>query len=207
MRTPSCAPGAARGAAPVALAMAPLLLIPVPGATEPAEWTIDPEHFSIVFAVEHLGYQQQLGLFLDASGAFRYDPDTRELHSGRVEVRADSVFSDHDARDDHVRGDDFMDADDHPVVTFRATGFSPNGDDDSGTLSGDLTLLGETHPVELQVTLNKRGTYPFGHGRETLGLSAGTTIRRSRWGMDYGVAGDLVGDEVTLRFEFEAIRE
>ena len=68
-------------------------------------------------------------------------------------------------------------------------------------------MLGETHPVVLQVTINKQAKYPFGHRRETLGLSVHTTISRSLWGMDYGVADNLVGDEVTLRFEFEALRE
>lgn len=193
----------------IAVAMSLSSLLTGPAMAEPADWTIDPDHFSIAFAVEHLGYQQQLGMFLEASGAFRYDPETRELLSGRVQVGADSVFSNHDARDDHVRGADFLDADEHPTIIFEATAFSPADTalDGTGTLVGDLTLLGETRPVELQVTLNKRGTYPFAHRRETLGLSAETTIRRSRWGMDYGVADDLVGDEVRLRFELEAVRD
>jgi polyisoprenoid-binding protein YceI len=59
----------------------------------------------------------------------------------------------------------------------------------------------------MQVTLNKRERYPFGHRQETLGISASTTIQRSQWGMDYGVSNNLVGDAVDLRFEFEAIRQ
>lgn len=175
---------------------------------EPADWEIDAEHFSIVFDAEHIGYQQQIGMFLEASGSFRYDPETNELFSGRVEVQSDSVFSNHDDRDDHLRGGDFLAADDHPLVVFSATEFQPSSNDPmTGTLAGDLTLLGETHPVQLQVTLNKRERYPFGHRRETLGISASTTIQRSRWGMDYGVSNNLVGDSVGLRFEFEAIRQ
>jgi len=173
---------------------------------EPADWKIDPEHFSIAFEVEHIGYQHQIGLFRDAEGSFRYDPETRELSEGRVEVEAASVFTDHDKRDEHVRGDDFLDAEDHPNVVFEATAYTP-GEDNGGTLAGDLTLLGTTHPVELDVTINKRAKYPFGHGKETLGVSARTTISRSRWGMDYAVSNKLVGDEVALRFEFEAIRQ
>ena len=184
------------------------LLAPGAASAEPADWKIDPEHFSILYEVEHIGYQQQLGMFLEARGAFRFDPDTRELYSGRVAVEAASVFSNHDRRDRHVRSDDFLDAGAHPLIDFEVTAFAPDDPEaDTGTLSGALTLIGETHPVELRVTLNKRADYPFGHRRETLGLSATTTIQRSRWGMDYGVGGALVGDEVTLRFEFEAIRE
>lgn len=183
-------------------------LLASPARAEPADWEIDAEHFSIVFDVEHLGYQQQIGMFLEASGSFRYDPDTNELLSGRVEVQSDSVFSNLDDRDEHLRGDDFLAVDDHPMVVFSASNFMPNSNDPMrGTLAGSLTLLGETHPVKLQVTLNKRDRYPFGHRKETLGVSVSTTIQRSRWGMDYGVSGNLVGDDVGLRFELEAIRQ
>lgn len=173
---------------------------------ETAEWKIDPEHFSIAFDVEHVGYQQQIGLFRDARGRFQYDPDTRELTEGRIEIEAESVYTNHDDRDEHLRGDDFLDAQAHPRIVFEASEYTP-GDNGGGTLAGDLTLLGTTHPVELDVTINKRAEYPMGHGKETLGISARTTIERSRWGMDYGVSDDLVGDEVALRFEFEAIRQ
>lgn len=175
-------------------------------SAEPADWKIDPEHLSVAFDVEHIGYQHQIGMFLEAGGSFRYDPETRELASGRFEVAAASVFTAHEKRDEHVRNNDFLDVDSHPTIVFEATGYTP-GAGDGGTLAGNLTLLGQTHPVELDVTINKRAKYPFGHGKETLGVSARTTIQRSRWGMDYAVSNNLVGDEVALRFEFEAIRQ
>ena len=185
--------------------MAALTLAGTSAQAEPVDWEIDPEHFSIAFEIDHMGFQRQIGLFRDASGRFRFDPETEELVDGRVEIVAASVFTDHDERDGHVRGEDFLDAEDHPDIVFEATAFEPveNG---SGTLSGELTMLGKTHPVELQARINKRASYPFGHGKETLGISARTTIKRSRWGMDYAVSNNLVGDEVALRFEFEAIR-
>ena len=76
-----------------------------------------------------------------------------------------------------------------------------------GVLRGNLTMLDETHQVDLKVVVNKQAVYPFGHRKETLGISASAAILRSQWGMDYGVANNMVGDEVTLRFEFEAIRQ
>lgn len=174
---------------------------------EPADWQIDPEHFSIAFEAGHIGYQKQLGLFLEGSGSFRYDPETQILSSGRVEIQAGSIFTNLSARDNHLKGRDFLNARRNPVIVFEATDYTPGADGSGGTLTGGLTLLGETHPVELNVTINKRAEYPFGHRSETLGISAHTTITRSLWGMDYGVEGDLVGDEVTLRFEFEALRQ
>ena len=186
--------------------LAALTLAGTSAQAEPVDWEIDPEHFSIAFEIDHMGFQRQIGLFLDASGRFRFDPETEELVDGRVEVGAASVFTDHDERDGHVRGEDFLDAEDHPDIVFEATAFEP-AENGSGTLSGELTMLGKTHPVELQARINKRASYPFGHGKETLGISARTTIKRSRWGMDYAVSNNLVGDEVALRFEFEAIRQ
>lgn len=79
--------------------------------------------------------------------------------------------------------------------------------DNTGTVTGDLTLLGQTRPVDIDVTLNKAAEYPFGHEEYTLGISAETAIKRSDWGMTYGVDNGMVGDEVTLRFGFEAIKE
>ena len=90
---------------------APLLvryLIPVFAITatntnaEPADWEIDPEHFSIVFEAQHIGFQSQLGFFLEGTGSFNYDPESQELISGYVEIQAESIFTNHDDRDDFI---------------------------------------------------------------------------------------------------------
>ncbi|MFY0990022.1 YceI family protein [Halomonas sp. C05BenzN] len=181
-------------------------LATLPVAAEPHTYEIDPEHFSIGFLTEHVGYADLLGMFLEGSGEFVYDDETRELHSARVEISADSVFSNHEERDNHLRSNDFLDAGRYPTIVFEATGFEAHSDSE-GTLEGELTLLGETRPVTLDVTLNKAEVYPFGHEQYTLGLSARTTIARSDWGMTYGVDNGMVGDEVTLIFELEALRQ
>ena len=181
-----------------------------PAWAEPRSYTIDPDHFAIGFQIEHLGYADVIGMFLKGSGSFVYDEATRTLTSGRVVVAADSVFSNHKARDRHVRDSDFLDADSHPEIVFEATGFetvTENGGRLEGRLKGNLTLLGQTHPVTLEVALNKAATYPFGHRKHTLGISARTTLQRSQWGMSYGVNNGMVGDEVLLSFEFEAMRD
>ena len=87
----------------------------------------------------------------------------------------------------------------------EAVEFFPNENRDGGELHGNLILLGVAGPVVLDVTINKRAEYPFGHRKETLGVSAATILDRSQWGMTYGVANNMVGDLVNLRFEFEAI--
>jgi len=174
---------------------------------EPTNWQIDPEHFSVAFEAEHIGYQMQLGFFLEARGQFRFNSDTGELFSGRVEVEADSIFTNNEDRDDHLRGRDFLNSRRHPVVVFETNEFLSNEDWSEGKLHGDLTLLGVTLPIVLDISVNKQDKYPFGHRKETIGISASTVIERSKWGMDYGVSNDMVGDKVMLRFEFEAVQE
>ena len=125
---------------------------------EPHGYTIDPDHFAIGFQVDHIGYADVIGMFLKGSGSFVYDEATRTLTSGRVVVAADSVFSNHKARDRHVRDSDFLDAERHPEIVFEATGFEPVTERDGrieGRLSGNLTLLGQTRPVMLEASLNK----------------------------------------------------
>lgn len=178
----------------------------MPAQAEPEEFEIDENHFSVGFLVEHVGYADTLGQFLEAEGRFVYDEAANELHSGEVIVQADSVFTNHEERDEHLRADDFLDAASHETIRFEATEWRPDGER-RGTLAGELTLLGKTRPVTLDVTLNKSAEYPFGHGEYTLGVSARTTIERSQWGMNYAVENGLVGDEVELIFEFEAIRQ
>ncbi|MEL7132608.1 MAG: YceI family protein, partial [Pseudomonadota bacterium] len=108
-------------------------------------------------------------------------------------------------RDGHVRNKDFLHVTEHPEITFVASGGTPAGDA-NGSVTGDLTILGVTRPVTLDVTLNKVAAYPFGHKREVLGLSMSTTIQRSDFGMTYGVENGLVGDEVRINIETEAMK-
>ena len=199
-------PPLAAGFAALTLLLAQALA--VPARAEPREFVIDPDHFGISFSVRHIGYADTLGLFLKASGRFVYDESTRTLQEGRVVVDTASVFSNHTKRDKHLRDEDFLDVGAHPEAVFVAGGLTLD-ENGTGTLTGNLTLLGKTRPVELAVRLNKAADYPFplGLARYTLGISASTTLRRSDWGMDYAIANGLVGDEVHMRFEIEANRE
>ncbi|MFW5824399.1 MAG: YceI family protein [Marinobacter sp.] len=173
---------------------------------EPARYQIDEEHLSITFEVNHLGYASVIGMFLEGKGQFEYDEDANEVPSGKVVIQSASVFSNHEKRDEHLRKDDFLHSDRYPEITFEVTDFEATGER-TGNLTGDLTLLGETRPVTLDVTLNKAGEYPIGHEEYTLGISASTTIKRSDWGMTYALDPLMVGDDVHLRFEFEAIQD
>ena len=171
-------------ALPAALALSPAAM------AEPKTYVIDDEHFSIVFEIMHIGY----------------DEEARELSSGQLVFKSNSVYTNHEKRDDHVRGTDFLSSKKYPEITYTITDFETTGEN-TGKVTGDLEMLGQTRPVVLDVTLNKAAVYPFGHEEYTLGISASTTLKRSDWGMTYGLDPAMVDDEVTLRFGFEAIRE
>jgi len=170
-----------------------------------ARYELDPEHTTVFFLIDHIGYAKTLGLFTTVTGSFMYDADTRELGEVSVNIDAASVQSFNEARDNHVRKADFLDTAKHPAITFTATGGTA-ADDTSGTVTGDLTILGQSRPVTLDVTLNKSAAYPFGHKREVLGLSMTASIQRSDFGMTYGVDNGLVGDTVSIQIETEAMK-
>lgn len=170
-----------------------------------ARYELDPTHTAIYFKVDHIGYAKTLGVFTGLSGSFLYDDETQELKDVNVTILADSVNTFNEARDGHVRNKDFLHVSEHPEITFVASGGTPTSDT-NGTVTGDLTILGQTQPVTLTVQLNKVGAYPFGHKREVLGLSMNTSIKRSDFGMTYAVDNGLVGDEVAINIETEAMK-
>jgi polyisoprenoid-binding protein YceI len=189
-----------------ALAFPAALALSSGAVAEPKTFVVDDEHFSIVFEIMHIGYAPVMGMFREVEGEFVYDEEARELSSGQLVFKSDSVYTNHEKRDNHVRDTDFLNTDEYPEITFTVTDFETTGEN-TGKVTGDLEMLGQTNPVVLDVTLNKAAVYPFGHEEYTLGISASTTLKRSDWGMTYGLDQNMVGDEVTLRFGFEAIRE
>ena len=178
---------------------------------EPARYVIDPEHFSVGFLVEHVGYARTLGMFRKAEGAYTFDEATGELRDVQVAVDTASVFTNQEKRDEHLRGPDFLSSAEFQKMTFTARAAQRTGDR-SFEVAGELTLLGKTRPVTLQATWNRSGPYPFGGGLlgekpYVMGVSARGSFKRSEFGMTYGVAKGWVGDEIELIVEFEARRQ
>jgi len=204
---------AASRVAALALVTSTILMtgtVPVPGLVrsalaEPARWEIDPGNSSIGFSANHIGYKDVLGLFLEERGSFTYDEETRELSDLVFEVDAASVLTDNPARDRHLKSGDFLDAEAYPLIRFVMTEAVPQTET-TGSIKGDLTIRGITQPVEVDVTLNRIAPYPWG-SNYVLGVSASTVVRRSEFGSTYALEGGLVGDEIRLSFEVEAIRQ
>jgi polyisoprenoid-binding protein YceI len=175
-----------------------------PAQSEPATFVLDPEHTSITFFAQHLGFADVAGMFLEAEGSFTYDEEARELSDLRVVIKTDSVFTNHERRDQHLRSADFLNVEAFPEMIFEGRSAEPFTET-TGQVAGDLTLRGVTHPVALDVTLNKAGRYPFLDEHYAIGVDATATIKRSDHGMTYGA--EWVGDGIRIVLGLEAIRQ
>ena len=170
---------------------------------EAARYVLDKEHLSIAFLVEHIGFAKTLGLFKSAEGSFSFDEAGPAVSDISVSIDAASVFTNHKARDKHLRSKDFLAVSKHPKITFVGKSAEKSAPR-TGTVTGDLTIRGVTRPVVLDVTWNRTGAYPFGAKHTAIGISARTTVKRTEFGMNYAAANGWVGDAVEIIIEFEA---
>lgn len=180
---------------------AALALTPVVSA-HAETFVVDPEHSNIVFMINHLGYSNMIGQFQAFSGEFTFDQGAPEAADVSLTIQAASIDTDHAKRDKHLSGPDFLNASEFPTISFQSTEVSVTGDN-TGKLTGDLTMLGTSREVSLDVTFNKVAPHPLPQYDDilTAGFSARGTIKRSRWGVDAYVPA--VGDEMKLFIEIE----
>lgn len=169
-------------------------------------YTIDPYHTYPNFKVSHLGFSTMYGRFNKTSGKMMLDPGK----SGSVEIVIDAASVDTGmqdkgpyprARDDHLRSSDFLNAAEFPQLIYKSDKIAFNGD--QAAIEGNLTMLGVTKPVTLRVERWKCGVHPM-NKKEICGFDATGTLKRSDFGMAYGLPG--VGDELTLMIELEAVK-
>tara|TARA_B100000927_G_C16459560_1_gene467281 strand:+ start:259 stop:840 length:582 start_codon:yes stop_codon:yes gene_type:complete len=168
-------------------------------------YVIDDSHFSIGFLVEHAGYAKTLGLFKQIEGKYTYDQSLNLVKDLVMTINTDSVFTNHNKRDAHLRSPDFLDVEKFPTMTFMVDEYDLSKT--PGKLKGKFTLLGVTKDVVLDFNINKVAEYPFRVGLSkpiVMGVSARASLNRSDYGMSYGVDKNLVGDEIELIIEFEA---
>jgi polyisoprenoid-binding protein YceI len=184
-----------------------LILLPLTVWSSEEEYIIDKSHFSIGFLVEHVGYAKTLGMFRDIDGSYIHDVKNKKINDINIVINTDSVFTNDEKRDEHLKSPDFLHVDKYPEMVFKATDIKINNDET--IINGNLTLLGITRPLVLTGRINKIGKYPFGGIIKpyVMGISAKGTIKRSDHAMMYAIKDNLVGDEIELIIEFEARRQ
>ena len=189
------------------LALAVALVVTAAGhaadSTGKETFVIDPAHSQPMFEVRHLGFSVQRGMFAKATGRVEFD---RVAKQGSVDVVIDttSIRTNDQRLDVVLKGKDFFNVEKYPVMNFKSSRIAFETDQVVG-VAGELTLLGQTRPVALKVVNFACGTHPF-NKRPMCGAEATATIRRSDWGMTYGIP-DLAGDEVKITIPIEAYKD
>lgn len=165
-------------------------------------YTLDKPHTQIVFYADHLGFTRSIGKFTDYEGGFVFDSANPAQSSAEVTIKTASVELNDGKWNEHMKSADFLDVEKFPVMTFKSTDIKVLSDK-TADITGDLTLRGVTKPVTLHTTFNKEGKFPYGDMYKA-GFSADATIKRSDFGMTYGLPG--IADDVVIRIEVEGNR-
>ncbi|MGP1276555.1 MAG: YceI family protein [Caulobacterales bacterium] len=188
-----------------AASLAAFLTAPMLGGAalaEPVAYEFDRTHTAIRASWDHLGLSRQSIYFTDYEGVLLLDLEEPENSTVDVTFNLADGFwvgADQERFENHLESADLFNTAEHPTARFVATSFETE-DGQTGTMTGDLTLLGQTHPVSLNVTLNFSGPHPMSE-RQTAGFSASGTLVRSEWGLGY--AAPFVSDEIELSIETE----
>jgi polyisoprenoid-binding protein YceI len=166
---------------------------------EAGAYKLDPEHSTILFKVNHLGFSTYVGRFNTVEGALRFDAETPAESRLDVTIHTASADTPSGELNEVLRGRDWFDTERFPTARFESTAITVT-DKNTGTVTGNLTLRGVTKPVTLAVTF-RGGAYNLLTGAFTLGFQANGVLKRTEFGM--GSLVPAIGNEVTLEIHAE----
>ncbi len=184
------------------LLIASMLMMASSAKAEIEIYGFDKVHTQIIFFVSHLGFSISEGEFHDFDGTIEFNRHEPEKSKVEVVIQTSSIDMDDQKWDDHMKNEDFFNVEKFPTMTFKSTGVEVTGEK-TAKITGNLTILETTKPVVLDATFINAGKHPFGE-KYAAGFSATTKIKRSDFGMNYGLPN--IGDDVDIRIEVEAIR-
>jgi len=157
-------------------------------------FTVDAGHSSNMFKISHMGVGNFMGRFNEMEGTYTLDPAKPEASTFNITIDAESVDTNSEGRDKHLRNPDFFNTAEYPTITFKSTKVEKAGDN-MLNVTGDLTFCGVTKPVtaKFQVFPGKETRQGFKSGFE-----ANFTVKRTDFGNDTYVAQGGLGDEVQV---------
>ncbi|MCH0565810.1 MULTISPECIES: YceI family protein [unclassified Streptomyces] len=171
------------------------------------DYTIDTSHSTLGFVARHAMVTNVKGKFGDFTGSLHLDGTDPSRSTASLDVVMDSIDTGNTDRDGHLKSADFFTAEEFPTMTFRSTGAEALG----GTeyrITGDLTILGTTRPLTVDLEFNGSAKDPYGN--ERVGFEGKAEILRSEWGLTWNAAletgGVLISDKIKLHFDVSAIR-
>ena len=189
-----------------AITLALLVMLPVLAHAD--TWQIDPAHTNVEFTVRHMMISNVKGQFQKTAGTITANGNDAASAQIDATIDASSVDTRVERRDMHLKSPDFLDVAKYPTITFKSTKVEADGPN-KWKVTGDLTLHGVTKPVVLDV--ESSGAPVSMGGKTHAGASATTKIKRSDFGLTWNKAleagGVMVGDEVAISIDVEAIKQ
>lgn len=183
---------------------APATVAPAAGAR--TAWKLDPTHSLVEFSAKHLMITTVKGRIADVVGTIYTDEKDPKKSSVEATLKAASLDTRTDQRDQHLRSADFLNAEVYPEINFRSTRIE--GDKENFKLTGDLTIRDVTKPVTLDVQFEGKTKDPW--GGERVGFSGTGKIDRRDFGLTWNQAleagGVVVGNEIKITLEVQAVR-
>ena len=170
-------------------------------------WQLDPYHTQVEFSAKHLGMMTVRGHFAEVSATADIDPDHPETSSVEVTIQTVSIRTHNETRDNDLRSSNFLEADKFPTIVFKSTSVEQSGQDQY-TMTGDLTIKGNTRPVVLRVLRYGEFNDPMmGH---RIAYSAQGKINRKEFGLSFNMMLDgkfVVSDEIQIMIEGELVEQ
>ncbi len=181
------------------------VLLAGPAAHTQNVWKMDKSHSQVLFSVSHMVLSEVTGTFRDFDVMLESSRDDFTDAKVSATIKAQSIDTQNERRDGHLKSNDFLNAEKFPEIKFQSTTIEKTGND-SYRISGNLTIRDVTKPVVLEATY--RGMIDDPWGNQRIGFRATTTIDRFDFGVSWNNAletgGLIVGKDVqiTLLMEF-----
>lgn len=171
------------------------------------KWVIDPAHSELQFKVKHLVISTVTGSFKTFSGEVVSETDSFENGKVSFNIDVNSIYTNQEQRDEHLKGTDFFDAATFPAISFESTSFTKASGDDY-TLAGNLTMKGVTNPVELNVEFG--GSEKDNYGNIKYGFEVSGKVNRKEFGLTYNAlteAGGLaLGEDIKVLANIQLVK-
>jgi polyisoprenoid-binding protein YceI len=173
-----------------------------------ATYKIDTAHSEINFKVKHLMITNVTGSFTRFDGTLTADKEDFSDAVVSFEADTDSITTNNEQRDGHLKADDFFAADKYPKIKFVSTGIQKTGDDEY-KLAGNLTIRDVTKPVTLDVTYGGTAVDPWGQTKAGFELKG--KINRKEFGLTWSAVtetgGIMLSDDVKLDLNVQMIKQ
>ena len=192
-----------KNSAKVLLISSALALTTVASAALPSQWQLDNSHTRVGFSVNHLGFSTTMGHFNDVKGVVNYDVKAPSKTNMNFTIATDSIDTNWDARDEHLRKAEFFNVAKYPTMSFKSTNvkfINPQ----QAKVTGDFTMLGQTKPLTLDVTLNKIANSPLTK-EPVIGFRATGNIDRAAYGMT--AFADGITTNVPIQIDGELVEK